>query len=295
MHSKSFLLKPILFGLLFLFCSQSNFASGVEKKLAALELSSGGRMGIAAINTANNQQIQYRANERFPFKSTFKIIGVAAILKLSTSDPHLMQQHIIYTSKDLVAFSPITEKHVTDGMTISDLCAATIEYSDNTASNLLMKKLGGPEAVTLFVRMLGDTNFNLSSWEPNLNSDPKNPEDTSTPAAMNATLQKLIFSNALTTNERQHLINWMKNNTTGNAAIRAAVPKTWIVADKTGSGFFGITNDIAILWPPHGAPIVLSLFFIQNSKDAKIRNDVLASAASILLDEFAAQDNRLKH
>ncbi len=106
--------------------SQQPIKPSIHKALAELEGSSGGRIGVFAINTANNMRIQYRAKEHFPFQSTFKVIGVSAILKQSMTDRHLLQQKVTYTKQDLVYWSPITEKHLSDGMTISELCAAAI-------------------------------------------------------------------------------------------------------------------------------------------------------------------------
>jgi beta-lactamase class A len=115
----------------------------VQEKLAHLEVSSGGLIGVSAINTANNTKIQYRANERFPTGCTSKVIGVAAILKKSMSHNSLLAQRIYFAKNDLTNWNPITEKHIIDGMTISELSAAAISFSDNTAMNLLVKKLGG--------------------------------------------------------------------------------------------------------------------------------------------------------
>ena len=257
-----------------------------QKELAKLEISSGGKLGVYAINTANNSSIKYRSQERFPFQSTFKVIGVSAILKMSMIDSNLLQQKITYNKQDLVFWSPITEHHLIEGMTIADLCAATLMYSDNTAINLLMNKLGGPKVVTAFARSINDSAFNLSSKEAELNSNPGNLRDTSTPIAMATSLQQLALGNALAPQQQRRLITWMKNNKTGNARIRAGVPKGWIVADKTGSGDYGITNDIGIIWPPKHAPIVMAIYFIQNKKDAKYREDVVAVATTIILNEL---------
>jgi len=259
--------------------------TSVHKDLAELEASSGGRIGLFAINTANNMRIQYRAQEHFPFQSTFKVIGVSAILKQSMTDSHLLQQKITYTKQDLVYWSPITEKHLADGMTISDLCAAAIMFSDNTAINLLMKKLGGPEAVTAFARSIGDNIFKLDSWEPELNSNPSDLRDTSTPEAMGKSLQQLALGNALALPQREQLLGWLKANTTGNSRIRAGVPKGWIVGDKTGTGgSYGVTNDIAILWPPKAPPIIMAIYFTtQNKNDTKKHDDVIASVSRMVI------------
>lgn len=267
----------------------------IEKKLAALEASMHGRIGVFAINTANKQQIQYRATERFPIQSTFKIMAVSAILKQSMIDNPLLQQKITYKKRDLVFWSPITEKHLADGMTILELCSAAMMFSDNTATNLLMKKLGGPEAVTAFARSIGDTTFRVDSWEPELNSNPKSLHDTSTPKAMEQSLQKLTLANELASPARKQLVIWMKGNTTGDTRIRAGVPKKWIVADKTGAGDdFGISNDIGIIWPPNCAPIVIAIYSVHHKKDTTRSDDAIASATRLVIDEFAQTDKCIK-
>ncbi len=247
-----------------------------------------GRIGVSAVNTANDVWIHYRAEERFPVTSTFKVIAVAAILKLSVKDANLLQQIIKYAESDLVSWSPVTEKNVSEGMSIAALCAATIQYSDNTAANLLMKVLGGPEAVTQFARSIGDDTFRLDRWETELNSAiPEDLRDTTTPKAMARSLRQLVLGDVLPEAQRTQLQNWLKGNTTGDASIRASVPKDWTVADKTGGGAYGTTNDIAVLWPPKGAPIVVAIYFTHNTQDAPSRKDVIAAATALLIKEWA--------
>lgn len=266
----------------------------VNEKFKNLETSLDGRIGLYAINTANNQTIQYRALERFPIQSTFKLMAISAILKKSELDNSLLKQKVTYTKQDLVFWSPITEKHVADGMTIFDLCAAAMRYSDNTATNLIVKKLGGPKAVTVFARSIGDNTFRIDGWEPELNSNPKDLGDTSTPKAMEQSLQKLTLGNVLIPSKRNQVIIWMKGNTTGNTRIRAGVPKGWIVADKTGAGNdYGISNDIGIIWPPNCAPIVIAIYSVHNKKDTIPRDDILVSSTQLVINEFAKTDSCL--
>lgn len=259
-----------------------------QDRLAALESAAGGWLGVAALNTTNGAQISHRANERFPFCSTFKVLAASAILKRSAAENGLLQRRIAYTKAELVAYSPITEKHVGDGLTVAELCAAALQYSDNTAANLLMKLLGGPAAVTAFARSIGDDQFRLDRWETELNTAiPGDPRDTSTPAAMAASLQRLALGNALGGAERERLVAWMRGNTTGATRIRAGVPADWQVADKTGSGDYGTANDVGVAWPPGKPPIVLAIYFTQRDKDAPYRNDVLASAARIAAEALS--------
>jgi beta-lactamase class A len=270
--------------------SQPTSSTSVQQQLVDLEASSGGHLGVAAINTANNQRIDYHAEERFPFCSTFKVMVVGGILKQSMTDRHFLSQQIFYTQQEVErsGYAPITKNHLATGMTISELCAAALCYSDNNAANLLIKQLGGLGAVTAFARSIGDASFRLDRQEPELNSGvPGDLRDTSTPAAMAKSLQNLALGNALGVPQHQQLLTWMKNNTTGEKRIRAGVPKGWSVAEKTGSGAYGITNDIGIIWPPGSAPIIVAIYFsTQDQKDNTHHDDIIAAATRILINRL---------
>ncbi|MCW5590451.1 MAG: serine hydrolase [Legionellales bacterium] len=85
----------------------------------------------------------------------------------------------------------------------------------------------------------------------------------------------------------------MRNNTTSYRRIRQATPLGWNVADKTGSGDYGIANDIGILWSPVCKPIVLAIYTARNTADAKHRDDIVTSTTDIVLSEFAKTDQCL--
>jgi beta-lactamase class A len=257
----------------------------VRDRLADLERASGGRLGVAALSAANQVLVSYRANERFPFCSTFKAMLAGAILHRSATDQGLLAERIRYTNTQLVTHSPITEKHVGDGMTVAELCAATIQTSDNTAANLLIARLGGPDAVTDFARSVGDTQFRLDRWETALNTAiPGDVRDTTTPGAMAHSLRRLALGEALTPPARTQLNDWLRGSTTGATRIRAGVPADWQVGDKTGTGGYGTTNDIAVLWPPGKPPVVLTVYFTQPNRHAAARNDVIAEAARFMAE-----------
>lgn len=265
--------------------TQGDTAVAAQAQLAKLERTLAGRLGVFAVNTANGTELSYHANEYFPMCSTFKVLLASAILKRSTQIDGLMQQPIKYQQSELVTYSPITKQHLANGMTVAALCAAAIQYSDNTASNLLIKILGGPGSVTTFARSIGDRQFRLDRWETALNSSiPGDRRDTSTPNAMAISLQRLAFGNALEPHLQSQLRVWLQGNTTGAARIRAGVPADWQVGDKTGTGDYGTANDLALLWPPRRAPVVVAIYTTQAKKDAKARNDIIASAARIVVD-----------
>jgi beta-lactamase class A len=270
-------------------------ANDLTRALLELETAADGRIGLSAIDTANGKRINYRADERFPMCSTFKTMAVAAILDKSMRDPALRDKHLALKQKDLFksGYAPITEKHVDQGMSVAELCAAAMQYSDNAAINRLMKELGGPAAVTNYVRSLGDKVFRLDRWEPELNTAlPGDARDTSTPAAMARTLQKLTLGEALAPPQRAQLVAWLQGNTTGDQRMRAGVPDNWVVGDKTGTGAYGTTNDIGILWPPNSAPIVAAIFFTRHHEKAAARDDVIASVTQLLIH---ASQHAIRH
>ena len=254
-----------------------------------LETALGGTLGVAALDTGSGKRIAYRSTERFAMASTFKVVLASAILDRSTRDDSLMTRRIPYKSSDLVTYSPITEKNVGDGMLVTELCAAALRYSDNTAANLLLTIIGGPSSLNAYARSAGDTSFRLDRWETDLNSAvPGDPRDTTTPDAMADLLFRLVLGTLLPEAQRLKLQDWMRGNTTGDTRIRAGVPVDWIVGDKTGTGSYGSANDVAVLWPTQQKPIVLAIYTTRRDKDAEARNDILASATRIVVDAFSA-------
>lgn len=279
---------PLLFALPTQAAIDNDHSGEARAKLARLEHEFGGRLGVHAIDTATSISVGHRDNERFPFCSTFKLILVSAILARSREDQTFLQRRIRYRPADLVHYSPITEKHVGDGMTVAQLCAAAIQYSDNSAANQLIKIVGGPAAVTAYARSIGNHSFRLDRWETELNTCiPGDPRDTATPASMARSMLALALGKALPLTQQTRLDAWLRGNTTGGQRIRAAIPEGWPVGDKTGTGDYGTANDIAVIWPPRRKPIVLVVYTTHDRKQSRWNNDVIVSATRIVLQDFA--------
>ena len=262
--------------------------AAAEAGLAALEARSGGRLGVFAIDTASGARIGHRAGERFPLCSTFKAILAGAVLHRSQRQPGFLEQRIRFGRQDLVSHSPIAEQHLEGGLTVAEMAAATVQTSDNTAANQLMARLGGPAGLTAFARSIGNRTFRLDRWETALNSAiPGDPRDTDTPAGMGTSLQALVLGTALGPPQRQRLQDWLIGTTTGDRRVRAGVPSGWQVGDKTGTcGAYGTANDVAVLWPPDRAPIVLAVFHTQADPAAAAQDGVIAEAATIVAGAF---------
>lgn len=246
---------------------------------AELETRYGARLGVHAVDTGTGRTVGHRADERFAYCSTFKALAAAAVLDGTT--PEEARRLVRYTAADLVTYSPITERHVDTGMSLLDLADAAVRYSDNTAGNLLLARLGGPEGFAGHLRAVGDQVTRPARIETALNeATPGDERDTSTPRALAADLRAYAVDDALTGADRDVLTGWLRGNTTGGKLIRAGVPAGWTVGDKTGAGGYGTRNDIAVLWPPGGAPIVLAVLSSKPDKDAPYDDALIADAAT---------------
>ncbi|GGA54120.1 beta-lactamase [Kroppenstedtia guangzhouensis] len=262
---------------------QQNQETEITDGFAKLEEKFDARLGVFALDTGTNQTVSYRSDERFAYTSTHKALAVGALLQQKSIED--LDERITYTRDDLVNYSPITEKHVDTGMTLKELCDASLRYSDNTAGNLILEQLGGPSGFKKFLRKMGDDVTNPERIEPELNEvKPGETQDTSTPQALATSLQAFTIGDVLPTEKSEMLIDWMKRSTTGDTLIRAGVPKNWEVADKSGAGLYGTRNDIAIIWPPKGDPIVIAVLSSRDKKDAEYNDKLIAQATKVALD-----------
>jgi beta-lactamase class A len=257
--------------------------------LEALEAQSSGRLGVFALETGSRAEIAWRADERFAMCSTFKWVLAAAVLARVDAGALDPESTLAIRTADILPTSPVTERRVSaGGMSIIDLCAATVMVSDNAAANLLLRRIGGPAAVTAFVRTMGDRITRLDREELALNSNLQgDPRDTTSPRAMAATLRRVLLEPGLSTASQERIIDWMVRSPTGSARLRAGLPRAWRVADKTGTGRRGATNDVGIVWPPGRAPIVIAAYFTDSARSQEDRNAVLAAVGRIVADQFA--------
>ncbi|MEW2359106.1 class A beta-lactamase [Spirillospora sp. NPDC029432] len=258
----------------------------VQQELRRLEASYKGRIGMYAVDTGTGAKVSYRGHERFPLLSTFKAIACGAVLdKARRTDPGLMERRVHWKAAEEVRHSPISGGRGEAGMTVTELCDATIRYSDNTAGNMVLKQIGGPAGLTRYFRSLGDRHSRLDRWETDLNIwKPGERRDTTLPAAIGSDLRRLTAGDALVKQDRERLNGWLKGNTTGDERIRAGLPEGWTVGDKTGTADTaqGGANDIAIAWPPSGgAPIVIAVYTHRNESGIAPEDEVVARTATI--------------
>jgi beta-lactamase class A len=247
-------------------------ARRTELYLQRLErrLGPGARLGVAALNSETGARIGFRAEERFAMASTFKwLLAAAALERLDHS------RQIAITRDDLVTYSPVTSTRVGDEMSVIELAEAAVVVSDNTAANLLLRQLDGPDGFTVWLRQNVDHVTRLDRWELELNENaPGDERDTTTPLAQADALNRLLVGDSLRRSNRETLRAWMIACQTGLQRIRGGLPSNWRVGDKTGTGMNGAHNDVAIAWAPKGAAILIAVYQDGGNADADTRNFV---------------------
>ncbi|HKT91797.1 MAG TPA: class A beta-lactamase [Paraburkholderia sp.] len=258
-------------------------AGTLEKQFAAIEAQVGGRLGVAMLDTAGGQVRGWRLHERFPMCSTFKVLLASAVLARKDHGKEDLARKVVYSHAQVVSYSPVSGPRAGgEGMTVAALCEAALTRSDNTAANLLLESIGGPPAITAFARSLGDPVTRLDRNETTLNEAiPGDPRDTTTPAAMVANLRELLLGERLSAASREQLIAWLVANKTGDARLRAGLPKDWRVGDKTGTGDRGTANDVAIVWPTGRAPILVTTYLTGATHASPAQRDAAIAQVGV--------------
>ena len=245
--------------------------SPLDERITALERRHNARVGLFAADLGSGRTAEFRADDMFAMCSTFKTYAAASVLqRCDRGELHLSDQ-VFVNPGAILPNSPVTESNAGHAMTLSDLCAAALQRSDNCAANLLLTTIGGPSEITAFARSIGDDKTRLDRWGLELNTAlPGDPRDTTTPRAFARGYQNLLTGSALAVPSRQQLDEWMRANVT--SSMRAGLPQGWTSADKTGSGDYASTNDVGIAYGPDGRKVLLAMMTRTASDDPKAEN-----------------------
>lgn len=295
----------------------------LEAEIARASTAVGGKVGVAAWKLdGKGERIQVNAGERFPMASTFKIGVAGAILADVDAGKLRLDQLVPVTAADLVPSDGISDMFIHPGVSVSvhNLLELMLTLSDNTATDVLTRVAGGPQAATAWVRRQGVEDQRIDRATAGLlrdffglpegpfkevleaaaKKDPKLEEramhpyaafdkdvrDTSTPTAMAQLLTKIFNRQALSASSTQVLIDIMQRCRTGAARLRGKLPADTVVAHKTGT-IGGTVNDVGVITLPDGkGQVVIAVFIKESDAPMEQRERAIAEIARSVRDYF---------
>jgi beta-lactamase class A len=253
-------------------------------------LGPGGRLGVAAIETGSERKLLFDADSRYSMASTFKLPLAAAMLALADRGEISMEEKLPIPPGKLLDHSPAVERYREEGsLSVVRLCSAIVELSDNSAANMLLRRIGGPEALTRFIRSCGDPVTRLDRYEMELNSNlPGDPRDTTSPGAMAGLARTLVLGDRLAEQSRRHLSTWLQKSVPGPDRLKAGFPAPpWLVGHKTGTGYNGAVNDVAVAWRSGKPPVVVACYQSGGTAEREVRFAAHAAVGRLVAETFA--------
>lgn len=258
-------------------------AETLDQVIDRIESDLSARVGVAIHDSNTGREWAHRGDELFQMNSTVKAPLCAAIL---ARDDIELTEVLPIRAEDILEYAPVTEQRVGGEMTVADLCLAAVDQSDNTATNILFDRLGGPEQLKAYLRDIGDNVTRSDRIEPELNSFAAgDPRDTTTPMAMIGSLRTILVGDGLSAQDQEQLAAWMRPGGVTGELIRPAVPAGWDVLDKSGGGAT-TRNLVVMLTPPSEAPIFVSLSISDTEADFATRNAALQDLGAAVMGQI---------
>lgn len=257
-----------------------------------------GTLGVAVRDLQTGRTWEINAAEAFPLMSVFKAPLGATVLSESDRGTLSLGRTVRITRSDLMTAGlshiAATFRGTEETFTVGQLLEAAVSHSDNTAANVLLELVGGPGAVTAFLRSHGIGGMRVDRGEEEIAEQfqvsagqkaeesrqtaverdarlrggyeafLKDPRDRATPVAAVRFLEKLWRGKLLSPNSTRHLLGLLYGQTIPDR-LRAGIPSAVRLADKCGTSYSvdGMTaafNDIGILTWPDGHTVILAVF-----------------------------------
>lgn len=261
--------------------------AALSAQVKSVENTLGARVGVSVFIPSQGVVWNYHGDQRFPMMSTFKTLACAKMLSDVDAGKLALNDTVKVRSEDLMEYSPVLRPLAGTDITLQAACQATMETSDNTAANLVLEKIGGPAALTAYLKSIGDNVTRLDRNEPTLNEAAKNdPRDTTTPNAINHTLNTLVLGETLSSASRQQLKTWMQDNKVADGLLRSVLPQGFQIADRSGAGGFGSRGITALVWSAQQEPMFVSIYLTQTEATFDERNAAIVTIGKSVFDTF---------
>jgi beta-lactamase class A len=268
-----------------------NSLSGLWRAIAA---DASGKVGVAALILESGQHAALNGSSHFPTQSVYKLpIVLAALQKVDQGTLRLDQtldiRPDVYVPNN--KYSPLRDQFPQGTRkTIRELIDYALVESDGTASDVLLKLAGGPEAVTTYLKSLGVNDFVVANAEHDMNWQTQY-DDWCTPEAAVQILGIVQKGALVSAASRALVLQDLEKSKPGINRIRRLLPSGTIVADKTGASgtqnsIAAATNDIGLVTLPDGRHLALAIFVSDSTAPAATRDDVIAKIARATWDAW---------
>lgn len=267
----------------------------VEKIASAAK----GKVGVSAVllgsdRAASRVLVELNERDHYPMQSVYKVPISMAVLKQVESGKVRLDQKIQVTKAEMIgrrAHSPIRDAHPNGAeLPVSELMRFAVGESDGTASDVLMKLAGGPEAIMGYLRELGINDMMVMNTEFQFSQDSSfQYQNWTTPQAAVALLQALNDRRALNEESTALLLKLMVESKPGAKRLKGQLPPGTVVAHKTGTsgtekGVTAATNDIGIITLPDGRSVAIAVFVSESPENLQVREGVIANVAKAVWD-----------
>jgi beta-lactamase class A len=239
---------------------------GLERELSSLVASKSADVGIAALDLTSGESLSIRGDVRFPMASTVKVAVAALYLAQVDHGRRSLDDRI-------------------DGQSARGLMSRMIIHSDNRATDILLRDLGGPEALDDWLKQNGMTGIRVDRTIAQLlraRRDLWDRRDSSTPEAMVDLLRRIYRAELIRPESRNYLLGLMARCQTGKNRMRALLPAGTPVEHKTGT-LNGYTSDVGFITLPNGHRVAVAFF----ARGGSNRPRTIAEAARTVYDGFA--------
>ncbi len=257
-----------------------------------------GHVGVAAQVIGTKQIFGFHESEHFPMQSVYKFPIAMAVLNAVDHGQLALGQTVRVTKGALVPealHSPIRDEHHGGEFdtTVQDLLRYAVSESDGTASDALLRVLGGPAKVQQYLTTLGVTEVRIVNTEMEMSTDDAlQYQNWATPRGMVQLLRLFQQGRSLSRTSQELLMGWMTDTTTGPQRIKGLLPNGTSVAHKTGTsqtrnGVTAATNDVGLVSLPLGRGLLVAIFVSDSPADTAVREGVIAKIASALYRQQA--------
>ena len=265
----------------------------LQKQIEQIASAAKGRVGVAAEVLETGEAVALNLHEHFPMQSVYKLpIGMAVLAQVD-SGKLTLDQMVRVEKSDFVRIgqrSPIRDKNPKGvELSLRELLRYAVSESDGTASDVLLRFVG-INAVSKYLNELGINELIVANSEKEIGQDWETQyRNWASPAGALQLLRSLHERRGLSETSQQLLYKFMIETPTFPTRLKGLLPKTAVVAHKTGSsgtsnGVTAATNDIGIVTLPNGHHLAIVVYVSDSAVDLPTREKVIAQIAKAVWD-----------